>query len=178
MFLFLSLCNILKLINCDLAVLEQFRKLFLKIKLLSLFLWILFSYKTKADMIKLLEIPLDNGRLSTYSVNQIKKCSFEGVHEIQSSELIVDRKGNKLIQQINLLQRKLNYKVTRPLFYSDYIIFSLSNASNILFEFSLEDCILKKKIHMNDKTISFEEVDIEYDNSLNSPVIKKNDYHW
>jgi hypothetical protein len=95
-----------------------------------------------------------------------------GIHEILSNELKIGHKQNEFIEKINLLQRKINLKVTNPQFYSDKILFSLSSASNIIFEFTIVECEVKKNILLNGKVIPFNEVDIEYSNTLNSPVIK------
>jgi hypothetical protein len=141
--------------------------------LLVIFLSFFIFNNIHARNLKLLEIPLDNGRISTYSVNQIKYCSFEGIYKIQTSELELDHRQNKFIEKINLLQRKLNYKVTHPKFSSNIIAFSLSSASNIIFEFSLDNCQIKKNIRLNENSTPFDEVDIEYGRALNSPVIKK-----
>lgn len=143
-------------------------------KILFLLLFSIFQQPTKAEIIQLLDLPLSDGTHYTYSVNAEEKCSFAGVHEIITPKL-KRKKGNILIENLNYFQRKLNLNISSVEFSPQRIIFSLTNATNISYEFRIEkpDCLLKKSIHVSNKTYVLDEVKIEYSSALVSPVVKK-----
>lgn len=145
------------------------------LKILSILALILSPIITHAEIIKLLELPLDNGLNYTYSVDQIKPCSFIGVNKIITSELRLGKKSNGIIEQINLIQRKLNLELESTEFHADRILISLKSAKNLVIEFEVnkKDCSIIKKAHINNKVSLLDEIEIEYGRTLYSPVIKK-----
>jgi outer membrane protein len=148
--------------------------MFLNLKLITFIACLSFSFLAKAEIVELLSLPMNDGTGFLYSINQKEKCSMSGVNTIMTTELKLGHKDGALIENINLIQRKLNLAIETKDFNDDRATFSIKGATNIKFEFSYnKNCELVKKVHYNNKTSLFDEVNIEYGNTLNSPVIKK-----
>ena len=64
-----------------------------------------------SERIKLLVLPLSDGTSSVYSVDLVKSCSFEGVSEIHTTHFQIGKKSNWLIENVNLLQNKINFEI-------------------------------------------------------------------
>lgn len=139
------------------------------------FIFILLPSFARAEKLKLLVLPLSDGTSYVYSVNLKKTCSFEGVDEVITTKLKLGKKGNWFIENINLLQKKINFEIETKEINVNHVVFSLNSAKNLTFEFSFAkpDCKLVKTLHFEDKAYSLDEIYIEYKSALFSPVIKK-----
>ncbi len=140
------------------------------------FLFIIFyPLKSNAEKLKLLVLPLSDGTSSVYSVDLVKPCSFEGVDEIHTTRFQIGKKSNWLIENVNLLQNKINFEIDYQNINSQDISFSLNIATNLKFKYSFDKftCELKKTLFFNNKAYDLDEIYIEYDSDFFSPVIKK-----
>lgn len=138
-----------------------------------------FSSTAYAEKLKLLVLPLSNGTSYIFSANLKTKCTFEGVNEIQTTQLKVGKRENWLIENVNFLQNKINLEIDSKEISANSIVFILNIAKNLKFEFSLDKsannstCTLKKILYFNDKIYDLDEIYIEYTSPFFSPVIKK-----
>ena len=132
------------------------------------------SLSLKAEIVKLLEIPSGTGGWLTYAVEAPKKCSFSGVKNLLLPDLDQGEKGNILLDKLNFYQRKINLEIERQEITSEKILFSLKGSRNLTFAFSYDpDCKLKKVLHLNKKQYDIDEIDVEYNDILLSPVVEK-----
>jgi outer membrane protein len=141
---------------------------------LSVLLLVLHSSLAYSKTVELLSLPLSDGTSYVFNVNQTKNCSFAGVSDIKTTKLKLGSKSNALIENINLLQREMNLAIAEKDIRSERISFSIKGADNIKLEFSYDkNCELIKKVYYNNKVSIFEEINIAYNNTLYSPVLKK-----
>ncbi|MDO9180787.1 MAG: DUF4833 domain-containing protein, partial [Bacteriovorax sp.] len=147
----------------------------LKVIIFSILSFLIFPSIACAEKINLLSLPLSDGTSYIYSANLKKNCSFVGVNEVLMTKLKLGRIGNWFIENVNLLQNKINLEIDTKEINEDHILFSLNSAKNLTFEFSFDQssCLLKKTLHFNDKLYSLDEIYIEYSSTFFSPVIKK-----
>lgn len=144
-------------------------------RLLFLFLFC-YSTNSNAEKLNLLVLPLSDGTSLIYSVEIKKPCSFEGVHQVNTTKLKLGNKDNWLIENLNFLQNRINFKIIELNLNEDFIEFSISGATNLKFKFLLEKenkCRLKKILNFNDSNYSLDEITIDYSSTFFSPVINK-----
>lgn len=146
----------------------------------SILIFVFFSFLSfaQAKTIKLLSIPLDDGTDFTYTVDVVKECSFKGVKDVDVPSFEQVKKLNIILEKINFLQKKLNLDIDEQEISPERITFSLTGSTNIFFEFfykkkkNSSNCELLKVIHVNDKKYDMDHLDIDYTDTLGSPVIK------
>jgi hypothetical protein len=141
-----------------------------------IFLCVLSQVNTSsAQTLELLKLPLSDGSTYIYSLKLKKKCSLESADDIITPELKLEKKDNVVVENINLLQKKLNLEIDKEQFTPNSVLFSIASATNITFEFSIDKttCKLQKRVHVGKNIYDFNEVEIEYSRALKTPVVKK-----
>ena len=88
-----------------------------------------------ANQVNLLTLPIDNESNFLISVENVKKCTFKGVKDLEISNLKLSNKENWFLSNINFLQEKINLKLETRSISDDQITFSLSSAKNLIFKF-------------------------------------------
>ena len=129
----------------------------------------------------LLSVPMNESAPEVFSVNQTKKCSFEGVNEVIQPNLDVPKevKDNVVTGTLNEVQKKINLKIENQKIQKDKISFNLSGSKNLTFEFSYKDsnnvekCKLQKFVIFDEERHEMDTINIDYDDSLDPPVVKK-----
>jgi hypothetical protein len=83
--------------------------------------------------------------------------------------------GKTIGDKIIILQRELNLGIYQSEIQPNFISFSLVNSKNIKFQFFLDkpECILRKRIVINEKEYVLDEINIEYSSALRTPVLKR-----
>lgn len=150
------------------------------LKVISLILFSFFiAHFAQAEKVTLLAIPLGDGTTFDYTVELQQQCSFEGVKEITYPSFEQAKKINFIIDKLSFFQKKLNLDIDKSEIMPDRITFSLKGARNIYHEFFFKmlegsnHCELIKVLHFNDKTYNMENIQIEYNTILKSPVVEK-----
>jgi hypothetical protein len=146
----------------------------------AIFIYIIFSLFcfAQAKTLKLLSIPLNDGTSFTYTVDVVKECSFKGVTDVEVPSFEQVKKLNIILTKINFLQKKLNLDIDEQEISPEKITFSLTGSTNIFFEFFFKKikksskCELVKVIHVNDKKYDMDHIDVDYTDTLGTPVLK------
>ena len=141
-------------------------------KRVLLFGGLLLSIEAFAETVKLLELPSGTGGWLTYSVEAPEKCSFKNVKKIDLPDLNQGEQNNLLFDKLNYYQRKINLELIRENITAEKISFSLKGAKNLNFEFFYEDCKLTRILTLDKKRYNIDEVDVEYNNVLKTPVVE------
>jgi hypothetical protein len=149
------------------------------LKAITILLFCSLISSAQAEVLKLLEIPLEDGTFFTYTVDTKYECSFKGVLEVEVPSFEQAKKQNILLTKINFFQKKLNLEIEEQEVTDDRIIFSLTGSTNIFFEYFFKksettpSCNLVKVMHINDKKYNMDHLEIDYSNFLKSPAIQK-----
>jgi hypothetical protein len=173
------------LLYCSLSVTERNKELLLNSSLadiqirflLSLTFCLLFRpLVASSETVNLLDIPMNDGSMFSYIIEQPKKCTFEGVTEVTSPALIKAEHKKTIIGKIDYIQKKINLEIEKVNIQPKQITFSLKGAENMFFEFYFrgkKNCKLIKVIHYNEKALAIKSIDIDYNTFLQSPVLEK-----
>lgn len=132
------------------------------------------SFSAKSETISLLDLPLSDGSLYSYNVSLKNKCSFKDIVEISQTETSNITRNISFTTKINLFQRKINLAIDNARYSEEVIVFNLAGAKNIFFMISMnKNCETKRKLKFDNVIYELENIKIEYNDFLNTPVVKK-----
>lgn len=134
---------------------------------------LLITNSLHAEVIKLMDFPLNDGSNFSYTINSDEKCSFKNVRKINHSSTDLDVDG--FTNKVNRLQRDVNLEPDNVIIQKELISFNLKGADNIRFVFEMEEgsCKLQKIFVKDEEKKSFTSFDVNYFNTLGSPVLRK-----
>lgn len=124
------------------------------------------SADTTLELLRL-SLPESGGEHVVYSMKKPLKCSFTS---LKSLDGIIYSSKQKVFKRFNFLE-KIYFKVKETKLEDKEIKMTLNLASNVIFRFSYEDCLLKKQIIIDGDRYSFEEIKVIYSDALGAPVL-------
>ncbi len=146
----------------------------MNLKIAILFCVLLFCQNNlQAKIINLLQVPLSNGDVYTYSVNQLENCSFKGVEKINTPLVIEEQQDGFIIDKLGFFQKKINLGIESQTITPERVTFNLSGAQNLFFQFYFEKCKLISIITFDNKDHPFEKIEMEHDDTLKPVIIKR-----
>jgi hypothetical protein len=150
------------------------------LKATTLVLFFILSFSSaKAEIIKLLQLPLGDQTFFDYSVDLKNECSFAGVDSIIIPSYELAKESNLLLTKVSYFQKKLNLEIDESEITPERITFTLKGSMNLSFEFffnkskTTPSCNLVKVIHINNKRYNMDHIEIDYNNFLRTPVVQR-----